>query len=230
MPARGLMLRALVPAKTAGPCHLARNVGDVALVAVLALFVLTAGMANGASQPASRIVDRTCSARPTAPAIRTRSASSRWPLRRASVRRRRPRTCRAPTGPAGDPKCVVASTSPWVGRAGSGHPQPRMRAAKRARASRCPPRGYAAARPSSASGYRCPVAAAVLIRIRAAFRNPVTFSPAVDAPYLLTAKGRIVEGSLAVATKSKTPISFATVSRSGKAALFVAKPRCQFVK
>ena len=64
--------------------------------------------------------------------------------------------------------------------------------------------------------YRCPVAATVLVRVRAVFRNPVTFSPAVDAPYLLNAKGRIREGSIAVATKSKTPLSFATVNAKAR--------------
>ena len=96
--------------------------------------------------------------------------------------------------------------------------------------SRSPLRVCAVGLPNSASATGVPVAASVLIRVRAVFRNPVTFSPAPDAPYLLTAKGRILEGSLAVATKSKAPISFATVNRSGKASLFVAKPRCQFVK
>ena len=42
----------------------------------------------------------------------------------------------------------------------------------------------------------------------------MTLSPAPDAPYLLIATGRILEGSLAVATKNGTPISFAIRRRT----------------
>jgi len=200
----------------------------VALVAVLVALLIAAGTAGGASQPASRIVDRTL-------LCKTYGAGYPDPLRVLTVAAS-PRLgtqtqtpyAQVINGPAGEPKGVVVHLVLW------GEPDQailsRVSCSQSTMSIPLSAKGLRGGAPEFGERHRCPVPAAVLIRIRVAFRNPVTFSPAVDAPYLLTAKGRILEGSLAVATKSKAPISFATVNRSGKASLFVAKPRCQFVK
>jgi hypothetical protein len=78
--------------------------------------------------------------------------------------------------------------------------------------------------------WQCPVPATILVRTRAEFRRAVTFSRAVDAPYLSIARGAIVEGALAVTTKGKRPVFFATVGKGGRRSIFVAKPTCSAVK
>jgi hypothetical protein len=199
--------------------------------AAAAAFVLavTSGIASGASQPASRIVDRTLLCKPY-------GAGYPDPLRVLAVAAS-PRLgtefqpyAQALNGSSGNPKGVVVH----IALGDNGEDQVTVSRVSCAQTSvRIPlsAKGLRGGAPDFGERYRCPVAATVLIRVRAAFRNPVTFSPAPDAPYLLTAKGRILEGSLAVATRNKKPISFATVrNASGKASLFVARPRCQFVK
>jgi hypothetical protein len=191
---------------------------------------LLAGTAGGAAQLASRVVDRTM-------LCKTWGAGYPDPLRVLAVATA-PRLgtefqpyVQATNGPPGKPEYVVAHIA-WR-RGGLEEDQVIVsRYACRQTSTRIPlsAKGLRGGAPEFGERYRCPVAAKILMRVRAVFRNPVTFSPAVDAPYLLTAKGKILEGSLAVATKSKTPISFATVNRGGRATLFVAKPRCQLVK
>jgi hypothetical protein len=203
----------------------------MALVRVaFAVGVLTmaAGVASAASQPASRIVDRTL-------LCKTYGAGYPDPLRILTVAAapRLGTLSQTPyvqviNGPAGKPQGVVVhlvlfGDEPQVILSRLSCSQSSLRIPLSAK-------GLRGGAPDFGERHRCPVPAAIFIRVRAVFRNPVTFSPAVDAPYLLTAKGKILEGSLAVATKSKTPIAFATASSSsGKARLFVAKPRCQLV-
>jgi hypothetical protein len=193
----------------------------VALVVAIVALLLIAGTAGGASQPASHVVDRTL-------LCKTYGAGYPDPLRILAVTAG-PTHAQATNGPSGSPKYVVTHIAfddngpdqVIVSRVACGGTSTRIPLSAK---------GLRGGAPDISERYRCPVAATILIRIRAVFPNPVTFSPAPDAPYLLTAKGRILEGSLAVATKSNAPISFATVKASGKATLFVAKPRCQFVK
>jgi len=75
--------------------------------------------------------------------------------------------------------------------------------------------------------WKCPVPAAVLIRVRATFARPAMLDPAPDANYLLIATGRISSGSLAITTKDGTRLAFASVKEGGKGGIFVARPRCQ---
>ena len=192
-----------------------------AIAAAAIAFVITTGIASGASQPASRIVDRTL-------LCKTYGAGYPDPLRVLAVSAG-PTHAQATNGPSGSPKYVVAH----IALGENGQDQVIVsRVACGGTSTRIPmsASGLRGGAPDFTERYRCPVSAEILIRVRAVFRNPVTFSPAVDATYLLVASGRILEGALAVATKSKAPISFATVNASGKASLFVAKPRCQFVK
>jgi hypothetical protein len=192
-------------------------------------FVLAAGIASAASQPASRTVDRTLLCKPygagypdplriLAVAAASRLGTEFQPYAQAL------------NGPSGNPKGVVVHIALGV----NGQDQVIVSRVSCSQTSLRIPlsaKGLRGGATDFGTRYRCPVAATVLIRFRAVFRNPVTLSPASDAPYLLIAKGRILEGSLAVATKSKAPVSFATVSNAnGKASLFVARPRCQFVK
>ena len=75
--------------------------------------------------------------------------------------------------------------------------------------------------------WRCPVPAQVLMRARAVFQRPVTLQPAVDAPYLSIGRGKLLEGAIAVATKSREPIFYAAVRAKRDGTIFVARPRCQ---
>jgi hypothetical protein len=74
---------------------------------------------------------------------------------------------------------------------------------------------------------RCDVPARILIRIRAVFTRPVAFRTDPRARYQRHAPGRIVSGSLAVATLERKPIAFATADdASGRAAIFASPSRC----
>lgn len=201
----------------------------VRIVGVAAITATLGGVAAAASNQASRIVDRTV-------LCKTWGAGYPDPLRVLTVAAA-PRLgtefqpyAQTLNGQSGDPKGVVASIH--MGRVAGEDQVILSRVSCTPTRLRIPlaSKGLKRGEGQFGSRYRCAVPAAILIRIRAEFRNPVTFSPAVDAPYLLTAKGRISRGSLAVTTKGKQPISFATVeSRSGKASLFVVKPRCNLV-
>ena len=192
----------------------------MALVAILIALVLT-GIASAAPHQGSRIVDRTL-------LCKTYGAGYPDPLRIMAVAAA-PAYAQALNGPSGSPKGVVAH----IALDEAEQDQLVVSRVSCAQANQRIPlsaKGLRGGATDFGTRFRCPVAATVLVRVSAVFRNPVTFSPAVDAPYLLNAKGRIREGSIAVATKSKTPLSFATVNAKGRATLFVAKPRCQFVK
>jgi hypothetical protein len=68
----------------------------------------------------------------------------------------------------------------------------------------------------------CEVPATILVRIRAVFAQPVEVA---TGPTL--AKGRIEAALLAVATKTKAPLVFATLDdASGQAAVFTSPSRC----
>ena len=195
----------------------------------VAILAVEAGVASAASQPASRLVDRTV-------LCKTYGAGYPDPLRilRVAAAPRLGTTSepyvQALNGPDGTPQSVVAQIA-----MGANRPDQVIvsRVACGQTSLRIPlsAKGLRNGATEFGGRFRCPVPAVILIRIRAVFRNPVTFSPAVDARYLSIATGRIGDGSLAVTTKSKVPIFFATVDRkSGKASIFVAKPRCQLQK
>ena len=67
--------------------------------------------------------------------------------------------------------------------------------------------------------YECAVPKRVLIRIRATFRAPTTLR---RTALYLEADGIVTRAQIAVRTASGTPVSYATVSESGRARLFVA--------
>jgi hypothetical protein len=191
-------------------------------VALAALLVLAAGTASAASQPASRLVDRTL-------LCKTYGAGYPDPLRILAVVAA-PGFAQATNGPASTPQGVVAQIATGV----NGGDQVVLSRVACGRTSRRIPlsaKGLQSGATPFGNKWRCPVPASVLIRLRAVFRNPVTLVPAPDARHLSIAKGTIREGSLAVAIKSKVPIAFAFLEkRSGKASIFVARPRCQRVK
>jgi hypothetical protein len=76
--------------------------------------------------------------------------------------------------------------------------------------------------------WKCEVPATIVIRLRAVFRNPVTFSPSKDARYLNHAEGRIRTGAIMVTTKNKAPIALVSVDdATGKASIWVSPTRCR---
>ncbi len=68
----------------------------------------------------------------------------------------------------------------------------------------------------------------VLMRIRAEFRRPTTFTRDRETPWLRRARGRIATAQLAITTlRGRKPIAFASVDgATGKARIFVAPARC----
>lgn len=190
----------------------------MALVAILSALVLTAGIASGASQPASRIVDRTM-------LCKTWGSGYPDPLRTLAFVGV-PNQAQATNGPQGSPQFVVAQIALGV----NGQDQVVVSRAACAPTSKRLPlsaKGLRSGVTDFGNRWKCPVPASVLIRVRAAFARPVTLEPAPDASYLLIARGRISSGSLAVATKDGTRLTFASVDKGGEGSIFVARPRCQ---
>jgi hypothetical protein len=76
--------------------------------------------------------------------------------------------------------------------------------------------------------YSCDVPASVLIRVRAIFTRPTRFSPDPRSPWQFVARGKIVTGSLAIATMpGGKPLFFGTAAHAaGTAEAFVAPSRC----
>jgi hypothetical protein len=76
--------------------------------------------------------------------------------------------------------------------------------------------------------YSCDVPASVLIRVRAVFTRPTRFSPDPRSPWQFVARGKIVTGSLAIATMpGRKPLFFGTAAHAaGTAEAFVAPSRC----
>jgi hypothetical protein len=190
----------------------------MALIAILIAFVLTAGVASGASQPASRVVDRTV-------LCKTWGSGYPDPLRTLAVVGLS-NQAQATNGPQGSPRFVVAQIALGV----NGQDQvvvSRVACTGTSRPVKLSAQGLHSGATEFRNKWKCSVPASVVIRIRATFASPVTLNPAPDASYLLIAKGRISGGSLAVKTKDGTPIAFASVDKSGKASISVARPRCQ---
>lgn len=74
---------------------------------------------------------------------------------------------------------------------------------------------------------RCDVPARVLIRIRAVFTRPFAVRTDPLARYQAHAPGKIITGSLAVATLQRKPIAFATADdAAGRASIFASPTRC----
>lgn len=189
------------------------------LVAAAAMaVVLAAGVASAASQPASRVVDRTV-------------LCTMWgtgypdPLRVLAVVAEQGHA-QATNGPQGSPRYVAAQ----VAADANGQGQvvlSRVACAATSKPVKLSAQGLRSGETAFGNKWRCPVAARAVIRIRAVFKRPVTLRPAVDAPYLSIATGRLVEGALAVETTNGKRLAFASIGKSGKTAIFVAKPRCQ---
>jgi hypothetical protein len=191
----------------------------VRILAAAVVAVVAAGVASAASPSASRIVDRTM-------LCKTWGSGYPDPLRVLAIVAQ-PGYAQATNGPQGSPQFVVAQIATGV------NGQDQMLLSNKACTVTRPrvplsAKGLRSGATIFGNKWRCPIAATVLIRIRAVFRSPVTLRTAVDAPYVSIAQGRLVEGAIAVATKSKEPISYATVqAKAGTSSIFVAKPRCQ---
>jgi hypothetical protein len=188
-------------------------------IAIAAGFVvLASGVASGAGQLASRIVDRTM-------LCKTWGSGYPDPLRTLAVVGVS-NQAQATNGPQGSPRFVVAQIALGV----NGQDQVVVSRTACAPTSKRLPlsaKGLRSGVTDFGNKWKCPVPASVLIRVRAAFARPVTLEPAPDAYYLLIARGRVSKGSLAVATKDGTRLAFASVDKSGEGDIFVARPRCQ---
>jgi hypothetical protein len=185
-------------------------------VAVLILAALLIATAGSAAASPSRVVDRTLS-------CKTWGSGYPDPLRVLAVSAE-PGYALATNGPQGSPQYVAAQVATGV----NGQDQVVFSNAACKPAGRIPLSGKGLKSGANAFGnkWRCSVPATVLIRVRAVFRGPVTVRAAADAPHLSIAQGKLLGGAIAVATKSKAPISFATVGPKGASSIVVDKPRC----
>ena len=190
----------------------------VRLALTAALLVAIAGVASAASQPASRVVDRT---------VRCTTWGTGYPdpLRVLAVVAEQG-YAQATNGPQGSPRYVAAQVAANVNGQGQ-VVLSRVACAPASKPIKLSAQGLRSGQTDFGNKWRCPVGATVVIRIRAVFTRPVTLRPAVDAPYLSIATGRIVEGALAVETKNGKRLAYASFGKSGKSAIFVARPPCQ---
>jgi hypothetical protein len=196
----------------------------ITAVATVAL-VTVAGVASGASRPASRILDRS---------VTCKTAGEWYPDRSRYMQvNAAPRLGEA------------ASTATFVN--GSSGPEGvylnvEMGAAGAVRLSRIKCKRTTIRVPLEnktlqggttdfGERYSCEVPATILMRVRAVFRNPVTFGIDPYFPedsHLWVARGKIRTASLVVTTKSKKPIALATLKdATGKAAVFTSPSRCR---
>jgi hypothetical protein len=187
---------------------------------------LAAGMASGAARPASRIVDRTV-------LCRTSGEGYPDPARYLAVQASPRLGSQSPSasvynGPSG--AGVVRAditTGPYYGSETGSVTLSRFRCGRASLAILLSSKRLRGRKTTLGDRYTCEVPDTIFIRVRAVFRNPVTLSPAADARHLNLAKGRILTGSLAVTTKSKSPIAFVSVDdATGQASIFVAPSRC----
>ena len=125
---------------------------------------------------------------------------------------------------AGIAEARGGSDRPGRERRGSGRRQPHGVCSTRKRL-QLSAKGLRSGETDFGNKWKCPVPASVLIRVRATFSKPVTLTQPPDASYLLIATGKISSGSLAITTKDRTPLVFASVG--AKAGISVARPRCQ---
>jgi hypothetical protein len=183
-----------------------------------ALLVAVAGAATAAPQPASRIVDRTV-------LCKMWGTGYPDPLRVLAVVADAG-YAQATNGPQGSPRYVAAQVATEVNGQGQ-VVLSRAACAARSKPIKLSAAGLRSGETDFGNKWRCPVPAAVVIRIRAVFKRPVALRAAVDAPYLSIATGSIVEGAVAVETKNGKRLAFASVDRRGQAAIFVARPLCQ---
>ena len=179
---------------------------------------LAAVGASAAPQPASRIVDRTV-------LCKMWGTGYPDPLRVLAVAADAG-YAHATNGPQGSPRYVAAQVATDVNGQGQ-VVLSRAACAARSKLIKLSAQGLRSGETDFGNKWRCPVPAAVVIRIRAVFKRPVTLRAAVDAPYLSIATGSIVKGALAVERKNGKRLAFASVDRRGQAAVFVARPLCQ---
>jgi len=187
-------------------------------LAFVGVLLVVTGVASAASQPASRVVDRT---------VRCTMWGTGYPdpLRVLAVAAEQGHA-QATNGPQGSAKYVavqVATNANGQGQVVLSH----TACAATSTPIRLSRQGLRSGATDFGNKWRCPVPPKVVIRVRAVFTRPVTLRAAVDAPYLSIATGRVVEGALAVETEKGKRLAFASIGKSGKTAIFVAKPRCQ---
>lgn len=197
----------------------------VAAAAILALAGV--GVATGSAASPPRVADRTV-------VCRTAGEGYPNPVRHITVRAS-PRlgsqspaaaVSNGPSGPGGVRADV--RTGPYFGSETGSVVLSRFRCARTTLGVPLSSRPLRGGPTELGDSSTCEVPTTILIRIRAVFRNPVTFSPAPDARDLWIANGRITTASIAVTTVQKQrPIAFASVDdEPGKATLFVAPSRC----
>jgi hypothetical protein len=179
---------------------------------------VAAGIAGAASQPTSRIVDRTM-------LCKMWGAGYPDPLRTLAVVGVS-NQAQATNGPQGSPQFVVAQVAMAV-NGGDQVVVSRSACTPTSKRIQLSAKGLRNGETDFGNKWKCPVPAAVVMRVRATFARPVTLAPAPDAFYLLIARGRISKGSLAVETKDGTRLAFMSVDKSGEGVIFVARPRCQ---
>ncbi len=186
-----------------------------------------APVASGATEPASRIVDRTV-------VCRTAGEGYPDPVRHLTVQASPRLGSQSPSadvynGPsgAGGVRADI-KTGPNFGSETGVLALSRFRCGQTSLRVPLSSGGLQGGQTSLGDGYTCRVPSRIVIRVRAVFRNPVTFSPAPDARYLAVANGRIATGFLTVTTaQRRAPIAFASViDATGKAKIFVASSRC----
>lgn len=188
------------------------------VAAAVACIVLSAGIASASPDQASRIVDRTMT-------CKTWGSGYPDPLRTLAVAAES-NHAQATNGPQGSPQLVVAQIALGVNGADQVVVS-RTACAARSKPIKLSAQGLRSGENDFGNKWRCPVPSAVVMRVRTVFARPVTLEPAVDANYLLIARGRISKGSLAIETKNGTRLAFASVDKGGKTDIFVARPRCQ---
>jgi hypothetical protein len=186
-------------------------------VVAVAAALTVAGVAS-ASDHATRIVDRTM-------LCKTWGSGYPDPLRTLAIVGAS-NQAQATNGPQGSPRFVVAQIALGV-NGGDQVVVSRTACTPTSKLIQLSAKGLRSGETDFGNKWRCPVPAALVIRVRATFARPMTLEPAPDASYLLIARGRISKGSLAVETKNGTRLAFMTVNNGGDASIFVARPRCQ---
>ena len=172
----------------------------------LAGLAVAAGVASAASQPATRIVDRTM-------LCKTWGSGYPDPLRTMAVVGV-PNQAQATNGPEGSPRFVVAQIALGV----NGQDQvvvSRAACAPTSKRLQLSAKGLRSGETDFGNKWKCPVPASVLIRVRAAFARPVTLEPAPDASYLLDCHGTNLE-RLAGHRRRRTGLHRLRIRRQGR--------------
>lgn len=202
---RGLILRAFVPAKSAAPCY-----------APTASETWTSGARAGASTGSgARVIDRTllCS---TAMQGGVRMIS----IRAANATRAGP----TQQGPSFSVSSGFAQPPGFASASTTGVYLYPDRCTETGKQVPVTPGKLGGGSPgASGTEFECQAPPKVLLRVRAVFRAPATLASSRDYGYqTLSAQGEVAEAAIAVRTRAGKPLTFASLSASGRARLFTA--------